>query len=148
MADLNPISFIVNYCHCSRLRTWICFSSGRGLVSSVGGSTSARWALRNGGAHFESNSSSISSSFEVKKITGKSDFCRSRAEDRIAARNSEICTTVRGAIYTMCRQPGNDLIPEFSHCNAFVGLSACASSEWNTSDDAVQCEPKPPFRRT
>ena len=25
----------------------LCFSSGRGLVSSVGGSTSARWALRN-----------------------------------------------------------------------------------------------------
>src|SRR5262249_25191094 len=22
-ADLNPISLIVNYCHCSRLRTWI-----------------------------------------------------------------------------------------------------------------------------
>ena len=33
---------------CARGHTLqLCFSSGRGLVSSVGGSTSARWALRN-----------------------------------------------------------------------------------------------------
>src|SRR6516225_2510079 len=55
----------------------LCFSSSRGLVSSVGGSTSARWALRQCRADFRfaSNSRHHSGVFKFRSLGWRIKFC-------------------------------------------------------------------------